>query len=705
MATPPKPEDSFPDRKWEDALAFVAPKDGDLAKVTNRTDVTKDPWFKTDHVAVSDTSGDAGPPSGYDYGWSQGWAASGGKRYTYQVGFSLTPEVGDNGPDTALSKFIHEPWAIIGPPLNTLIGNSSISVGSFDDGAMMLRNVLNHMDFVENDIKTWVKDINVPDSEMQGTAAGAFKRVLVAVQQQVAYLHQEVVNRGDIPALIDSARVKLHDAMFALVTAADTFRNAPGGWPATHVHDIFFNAMAGANLTFSSDRGSVTLDVPELGNPAKPEFWSTLEQKSKDAWLKGVADVLDIVAKPQMGYVQTAYQAAIDVIPASALTRPPYRDLDAPKPPGDDTNSGDKKPPGDDTNTGDKKPPGDDTNTGDKKPPGDDTNTGDKKPPGDDTNTGDKPPGSGITGPPKTESNVPPPPPQLKTTGPPQTNSGVGAGNTLLDKNNQPIKDSKGNTPDIPPGSHIDPKTGQIIGPDGKPVLGADKKPLIAPPNTHIGPGTTTGNSNSNSKSSQQQLKEQQELAEKQIKQQKVNQQQQLKDQQELQEKQLKQQQLNQQQQLKQRKAQEAQEVEQEKAYQKALSQIRGDARTESSGNGYGNKTGGGGKNKLNLEELPPRVNERLPNSRSIGDPKTSVSERVRTRTSANEPNLAAEESAVRQSSAMNRTSSNGQPMMPPMGGGGGGGGGERDRERRTWLAEDEETWGTSQAAAPGVIG
>lgn len=217
----------------------------------------------------------------------------------------------------------------------------------------------------------------------------------------------------------------------------------------------------------------------------------------------------------------------------------------------------------------------------------------------------------------------------------------------------------------------------------------------MAPPNSHIGPGTTTGNSNSNSKTGQQQLKEQQELAEKQIKQQKVNQQQQLKDQQDLQEKQ-----------LKQRKAQEAQEVEQEKAYQKALSQIRGDARTETSGNGYGNKTGGGGKNKLNLEELPPRGNERLPNSRSIGDPKTSVSDRVRTRTSADEPNLAAEESAVRQSSAMNRTSSNGQPMMPPMGGGGGGGGGgERDRERRTWLAEDEETWGTSQAAAPGVIG
>ncbi|WP_406136918.1 hypothetical protein [Streptomyces sp. NBC_01089] len=690
----PKPEDSFPDRKWEEALAFVAPKDGDLAKVTNRADVTKDPWFKADHVVNPLSHRDAGNPGGYDYGWSQGWSrtsyvqptttGSGGSTttdYTYQIGFSLTPEVGENGPDTALSKFIHEPWAIIGPPLNTLIGNSSISVGSFDDGAMMLRNVLNHMDFVENDIKSWVKDINVPDSEMQGTAAGAFRRVLVAVQQQVAYLHQEVMSYGDIPTLIDSARVKIHEAMLALVNAADAYRNAPGAWPATHVHDTFFGALATAKLQFDA-AGDPFLDVPGLGDPTKPDFWSTLEQKSKDSWLKGVADSLDTVAKPQMGYVQTAYQAAIDVIPPTAITMPPYRDLNAPKPPGNDTDA--PPPPGNDTDV----PPPPGGNDTDVPPPGNDT---DAPPGGDDTTQAPPPPTSKVDGPPKTESNVPPPPPQSKTDGPPQTDGdNTGANNTLLDKNNQAIKDSKGNETQIPPGSHIN-KDGTITGPDGKLLLGADKKPVVAPPNSHIGSSSyTTGNSGSTSK---QQLKEQQELQQQQLKQQKSNQQQQLREQQDLQEKQ-----------LKQRKAQEAQEVEQEKAYQQALSHVRGQARTETSSNGYG--TGGGGRNKLNLEEPPPRAAEKFPGSRATGEPSTAVSDRVRTRTSSGaEPDLAAE-TAVRESSAMNRTSSNGQPMMPPMGGGGGGGGGGgRDRERRTWLAEDEETWGTSQQAAPGVIG
>jgi hypothetical protein len=49
-----------------------------------------------------------------------------------------------------------------------------------------------------------------------------------------------------------------------------------------------------------------------------------------------------------------------------------------------------------------------------------------------------------------------------------------------------------------------------------------------------------------------------------------------------------------------------------------------------------------------------------------------------------------------------------GVPFFPPMMGGmGGGAGGEKpqERERQTWLAEDEEVWGTDVDAGSGVIG
>ncbi|MGW4462616.1 hypothetical protein [Micromonospora sp. NPDC004704] len=50
-----------------------------------------------------------------------------------------------------------------------------------------------------------------------------------------------------------------------------------------------------------------------------------------------------------------------------------------------------------------------------------------------------------------------------------------------------------------------------------------------------------------------------------------------------------------------------------------------------------------------------------------------------------------------------------GMPFMPPMGGMGGmgspGNGDNKERERTTWLAEEEEVWGTDPDCAPAVVG
>jgi hypothetical protein len=52
-------------------------------------------------------------------------------------------------------------------------------------------------------------------------------------------------------------------------------------------------------------------------------------------------------------------------------------------------------------------------------------------------------------------------------------------------------------------------------------------------------------------------------------------------------------------------------------------------------------------------------------------------------------------------------TSGEQQPFLPPMGGGmgGGGGGGGAERQRNTWLTEEEKVWGTEPSGAAGVIG
>ncbi|MBT2448629.1 hypothetical protein J7F03_16330 [Streptomyces sp. ISL-43] len=78
--------------------------------------------------------------------------------------------------------------------------------------------------------------------------------------------------------------------------------------------------------------------------------------------------------------------------------------------------------------------------------------------------------------------------------------------------------------------------------------------------------------------------------------------------------------------------------------------------------------------------------------------------------TEADRAKATAAEDAARQLATQQQTQSG--PMMPPMGGAGmgagagaGGAGGQKDRQRTTWLSEDEDTWGTDTGTVSGVIG
>jgi hypothetical protein len=58
-------------------------------------------------------------------------------------------------------------------------------------------------------------------------------------------------------------------------------------------------------------------------------------------------------------------------------------------------------------------------------------------------------------------------------------------------------------------------------------------------------------------------------------------------------------------------------------------------------------------------------------------------------------------------SGAPGSSSGGGVPFFPPMMGGGAGAGGDKpqERERQTWLSEDEEIWGTRAGVGSGVVG
>ncbi|MGW6705893.1 AAWKG family protein [Streptomyces sp. NPDC054956] len=126
------------------------------------------------------------------------------------------------------------------------------------------------------------------------------------------------------------------------------------------------------------------------------------------------------------------------------------------------------------------------------------------------------------------------------------------------------------------------------------------------------------------------------------------------------------------------------------------------------SGGGYG--SGGPsaptplGANPLGHTLTPPGTGPgsgtAVPGERTRG---AALNEAAATRGRAAQ--LAAEEAAALRRPA---TTSGGMPMMPPMGGGMGGGGQStqsEERERATWVSEDEDVWGTDEGGVSAVIG
>ncbi|MFJ6793207.1 hypothetical protein [Streptomyces sp. NPDC091268] len=121
-----------------------------------------------------------------------------------------------------------------------------------------------------------------------------------------------------------------------------------------------------------------------------------------------------------------------------------------------------------------------------------------------------------------------------------------------------------------------------------------------------------------------------------------------------------------------------------------------------SSGSGSGAGAGAGGKGAGGIGPLlpsPAMISDRAMQAANASAPPGTETERAR---------ATAAEDAARQSAMQQQTQSG--PMMPPMGGAGagagmGGAGGQKDRQRTTWLSEDEETWGTDTGTVSGVIG
>ncbi len=481
MADPPQ---TF---TWENALTAFAAKSQSGGVVDRHTvaDATK-PWIAHHYAGTSPNMSTADV---YAY-----WTDSNSQVVQYVTGTLDWGQwdVKDHSSVTPLEHFTGSPGDILYQLLGSArdLTDATTSRASFPAAKKLISDITTWLTDQMKAVDDWIKDIDVSDSDLQGSAAGRFKQVMMGFHAELAQIQIQIQGTltaptkdpkktnnptsTDLASALDEAGAQLTRTLSALLAGFQDWWGGTGGsgawvektegnWvinepsssmamPAIAAQAAFQEAIVKVTVTVAGTYNTVTMTGPN-GTPNDEGWWTAVNLVGYQKWMDYVALKLDTAAGPAMADLGVYYDRVL------AFMTPYF-----------------KQP----TLT----PPKDPNSTA---PPG-----GTNGPNTNGPNTGGGPP------PPKTSTAPPPkvggaPPPKVNLGGPSGTGGGSGSSAPLLGKDGKPLLGKDGKPLVVPPGSTVNAK-GEVIGPDGKPVLGKDGKPLMVPPGTTVGkPTTTTG--------------------------------------------------------------------------------------------------------------------------------------------------------------------------------------------------------------------
>ncbi|MFJ9693899.1 hypothetical protein [Kitasatospora sp. NPDC101183] len=722
-----------PLKPWEQMIkAFAASNQVDVA---SRDDVMSEAWIATIEVWTQDWQANNGAKSGFAM-WAE-WGYE-GKGSTTLIGCKLNWQTWQ--PDdpaksrTNLYRFEHMADEILGPLLWGGKANDTTSVQSFIDIAKEIGDLHTWATECQKKVQDWANHVDGAGDTFQGSAAGRFKEVLIGLRSEFDQLRNRL--GGDdhrVEAHIKSGGDGLGFALHGLYDAYNAWRGkssqvAGGGnwklktfednslsWPWYCVHFAFIVMTFGLVPTLVDEQtAKVTWSVTDGVEPVGGKdtaFVQQIETYAKNLWNLWVVWSLDLQAMRVRENLTTSYNYAAGPLGKFADVRmilpvDPAPKVPDPKGGGGDGKGGDGKGGGGDGKGG----PNLDLNNKNKDSTG--SNHGGGPPPNLDLNpnkTGNK---TGTGGPGGPGSNI---------------NIGNAGQSPLLDKDGKQVLGPDGKPMYVPPGTTINGK-GELIGPNGQPLLGSDGKPRKVPPGTKVGEpdpivpggafkvppgskrnpdGTVTlpdgtlmkdGNGNTVVLDKDTSIDKDGVVRDS-----------------------------------------GGRTVS---PFDQMLSDQRRAIETRL-GTGSGGSSGGlpgTGSNWSSVGDFGsgrttalPRIGEgvgegfgqgvRTTGGVSGGVPTMGTGKQM-SPLAAKAGAAMAEEAAMARNAAAGRaaaataaeeaalmgrgvstTGGSGAPMMPPPGGAGGAGQGEKERQRTTWLAEDEEVWGTDSGAVTGVIG
>ncbi|WP_405003373.1 hypothetical protein OHV13_02335 [Kitasatospora purpeofusca] len=721
---------------WEDALTFLGSTAD--AKPATRESVRDDekPWVNTDVRKVE-----------VHYGW-QGVKDDGNSMaldswvawyFTYTVGVNTDVKhasyvVGTNviypNLDGAGAKFAA--WTGSRAPLErfidgTIKANDRLDPGGFTKAATTLTEFTSFLDGWITKIGTeWVKGIGEEGGDWQGSSANALRALLLAFRNEID-ADNRMIRLADVGSSLTPCKTVLETQISALWTGFKAWWASTQAWPTNTVTAALMEGLKGAKLKIDTNERTptwhssedplgtgtgdaygradqlsalkFTLSEAPFGDPSTVDFWKRVDKRARELWVANVVKILDKAADDALIAIGTAYgdagNAAVPLKPFPLImpdpktppTDDPTKDPTKDGPPdiknidgGPDTKNIDGGP--DTKNLGGGPDIKDIKDAGGGGGGGGGTggNSGGSNKPN--LNLGDIGGNSGSNNPNLNLGGGSGNLPNLNLgnggSGNSGSNSGSGPnliGNPFPDLGTGPLPDyllpgSPGsNRPVVVPPTSVITKDGRIVDESGNPVLDAAGNPMVAGPGYSIGPDGILRDGQGNTVSQNRQL-----LADR---------------------------------------------------YSAAGDDSGGPNLLSPNSFGAGGFSyntmglgagGSGSGSSLGLGGGPmiAGMGGGLSNRALAagGDPsvtKAAVDQANAERVAAERAARAAAQEQAALTGQRTATSSGGMPpMMPPgggMGGGAGGAGNEKDRRRTTWLAEDEEVWGTDSGAVSGVIG
>jgi hypothetical protein len=482
---------------WESVLLVFA--SSDRTTFAQRSSVTGDDkvqWIANHKYETLTYFKQTGGDEGYDAWWSYNYTDSTGRPWSHVIGCNLNWKQFLDG-TTDLGKWIQQGYDVLMPLAHSPYENDTLSPWSFDTAVSTLTGAEQLLQTWAPQVRGWAGDINAPGADWQGTAAGVFKTMLSQFGDKVEGLAKALQDKH-VDTLLKTGRDATQQAIHTMWDGQEAYRNSRLAWPVNPMLDALVEGMSTAKVTVSENPVS-TMDGSAIagydvsftvttawGDPHGDDFWKAAEKRAKEMWLKNVADILDKAAGDAVKILDAAYVPAIQGLKDGIHVKTPKAPY---RPPEDNPLGGNNDPSSDFSK-----------NLSDMN-----KNMNDSL---NDMNKGISDNFKGMNDNFKSLTGGGPNGPGPLTTGPGGLGGsehgglpglgggssglpgGGGSGVPVLDGNGKQIYDANGNPVTVPPGSHVDPTTHQVIGPDGKPVLGPDGKPITVPDGASVGTGS-----------------------------------------------------------------------------------------------------------------------------------------------------------------------------------------------------------------------